>query len=259
MRTLRLFVSLGLAASTSAFAVDVGLPLSLPEVTDLNIWGDGALIIKPFPGMAPLPLGGVGAEASLDGGYLLRGVEPTEEEARQCRDLEKAYSRASGNARGRAKNAYEGACARFVGDLRFEVALGYGQYFDLPTVPGVTLRGAVRELPSVSFYVTHHLDGPLGNWGLFGALRTGFLTLADARAYVGGDAVDLAGSTFEAGAGIGLVWSHLFVEVGYRARYFPSLSQSGNNLAEVPRFLRMNGVFVQAGIQVSVGAGATVK
>ncbi|MDP2957079.1 MAG: hypothetical protein Q8N53_11715 [Longimicrobiales bacterium] len=139
----------------------------------------------------------------------------------------------------------------------FEVGIGYGQLtgFGLEA-PELDMRGAVRDLPSVSLYASYE---PLG--GYLG-VRSGFAKLQglqiiddQGRAY-GGEA-----ESFMAGVAIGefvqILNLSLFVEGAYTWRDFPSVRWTGPSPlpAGVPRSLGLSGWTLGAGLQFGVGGG----
>jgi hypothetical protein len=137
----------------------------------------------------------------------------------------------------------------------FEVGIGYGQLtgFRL-AAPELDLRGAVRDLPSLSLYATY-----IPFHGYFG-VRSGFMRFqglqlydADGRAFAG------EAESFLAGVALGRFFElanlAVFLEGSYTWRDFPSVRWTGPGPlpAGTPRGLGLNGWAVGAGIQFAVG------
>jgi hypothetical protein len=135
----------------------------------------------------------------------------------------------------------------------FELGVGYGQTTGFESaVSDLELKGAVRDLPTVSLYASYV---PLGTYF---ALRSGFMRFhalqvidAQGRSFAG-DA-----DAFMAGAGLGQVIRMLnlyfFVEAGYNVRMFPSVQWAGSPPPEAPREITASNWSVGAGIQFSLG------
>jgi hypothetical protein len=138
----------------------------------------------------------------------------------------------------------------------FEIGLGYSQLsgFDAST-PGLTLKGSVRDLPSMSLYATYE---PLG--GYFG-LRSGFMRFqglqvidAEGVAYEGDAESFLAG--FALGQAFEVHRLFVFAEGAYTFRFFPSVSWGGGvPPAGTPREISLSGWSVGVGVQFGVGGG----
>jgi hypothetical protein len=137
----------------------------------------------------------------------------------------------------------------------FELGLGYGQLTGFRLAdPEYDMRGAVRDLPSVSLYAVYD---PIGAY--FG-VRSGFMRFqglqvfdSEGRVYAG------EAESFMAGVALGgfleILSLSLFAEAAYSWREFPSIrwTASGPLPAGVPRHMALNGWSVGGGIQFSVG------
>lgn len=153
----------------------------------------------------------------------------------------------------------------------FELAIGYAQSSGFRSSrDSVDLKGAVRELPMVTVYATHHWIGHPGAPKPYVGLRSGLLQLHDARAYIKRPAPDTttakvysaAASTFQAGVVGGFVATipglqgGIFAEGAYTWRIFPSiewsLGEGGTLPVSLPRKLRMNGPSMSFGFQIPV-------
>lgn len=137
----------------------------------------------------------------------------------------------------------------------FEVGVGYGQLTGLESrTPGLDLKGAVRDLPTLSLYATYE---PLAAY--FG-VRSGFMKLQglqvfdDEGSVWSGDA-----ESFLAGATVGRFFEilsiTLFFEGAYTWRDFPSVRWSGPSPlpSGLPRSLEVSGWTVGTGLQFGVG------
>lgn len=135
-----------------------------------------------------------------------------------------------------------------------ELGLGYGQMSGFESnVPGLDLKGSVRDLPSVSLYASYD---PTSTY--FG-VRSGFMKLQSLQVY------DDAGRTwsgeadsFMTGVAVGqsveLLNVTLFAEAGYAWRPFPSIRWTGGTLpSNIPRELSLHGWTAGVGIQFSLG------
>lgn len=132
----------------------------------------------------------------------------------------------------------------------FELGLGYGQQTGFRAASrDVDLRGAVRELPSVSFYASYE---PTGSY--FG-LRSGFMSLHALQFYdTEGGVYPGEADGFLAAALMGhaveIIGFNLFLEGGYSLRNFSSVVWSADTLPpDIPRSLNLSGWFVSGGIQ----------
>lgn len=136
-----------------------------------------------------------------------------------------------------------------------EVGIGYGQLtgFGLEDTE-VDLRGAVRDLPSLSLYAVYE------PWDGYFGIRSGFMKTqglqvfdADGRAFTGEAEGFLAGLAL--GHFVDILDLSLFVEGAYTWRDFPSVRWSGAGPLPrgAPRSMRLHGWSVGAGIQFGVG------
>ncbi len=139
----------------------------------------------------------------------------------------------------------------------FEVGVGYGQLtgFGLEA-PELDMRGAARDLPSLSLYATYEpLGGYLGVRSGFAKLQ-GLQIIDEEGRTFGGEA-----ESFMAGVAVGefvqILNLSLFVEGAYTWRDFPSVRWSGPSPlpAAVPRSLGLSGWTLGAGLQFGVGGG----
>ena len=140
----------------------------------------------------------------------------------------------------------------------FDLGIGYGQMDGLVADGAFDLRGSVRELPSISAYVSASLNDRIG---IYGGVRTGVITLTDAQLYVPDGTTSsvytLSSTSFEFGAPIGvdvkLVGDlHLTAEVEYMRRIFNSLTTdppTGFPTA-FPRTLNLSGWSWSLGLQL---------
>jgi hypothetical protein len=137
----------------------------------------------------------------------------------------------------------------------FELGVGYGQVTGFSSaVPGIEIRGAVRELPTVSLYANYD---PLGTYI---ALRSGFIRFQGLQAW-DSEGRSFAGEaeSFLAGAALGQAVTRggitVFGEAGYALRPFPSIRWSGGQVPPaIPRGLDLHGWTVGAGIQFALGS-----
>jgi hypothetical protein len=136
----------------------------------------------------------------------------------------------------------------------FELGLGYGQTTGFGTdVPGLDLRGAVRDLPTVTLYASH------ARTGAYVGLRSGFMRLQSLQLYdTEGRSYSGEAESFMAGAAVGqavdLLGITLFVEAGYAYRPFPSIRWTGGTLPPgAPRSLDLDSWTLGAGIQFGLG------
>jgi hypothetical protein len=136
----------------------------------------------------------------------------------------------------------------------FELGLGYGQTTGFGTsVPGLDLRGAVRDLPTVTLYASYEATST------YLGLRSGFMRLqslqlydADARSFSGEAESFMAGVALGQSMDIGGIT--LFIEAGYAIRPFPSIRWTGGALpAGAPRSLNLDSWTLGAGIQFGLG------
>lgn len=137
----------------------------------------------------------------------------------------------------------------------FEMGIGYGQMvgFDLRE-PALIMRGAVRDLPAASVYLSHEMTG------VYGGVRTGFMRtqgLQVVQKSSGASADGIAESFFGGGlAGYAVEFGgvNVFLEMAYSLRHFPSLQWTGDAgvRAVVPRDLRLSGWSITTGIQIGL-------
>ena len=137
----------------------------------------------------------------------------------------------------------------------FELGVGYGQLSGFESsVPGLELKGSVRDLPTVSLYASYE---PTGTY--FG-LRSGFMKFQGLQVFdAAGESFQGSAEGFMAGAALGqaieMLSFNLFVEGGYAIRPFPSIEWSGGTIpAGTPRDMSLHGWNVAAGIQFSLGS-----
>lgn len=133
-----------------------------------------------------------------------------------------------------------------------ETGIGYGQLqgFEMED-PTLELRGAIRDLPAVSFYASYE---PLGSYL---GLRTGFMKTQALQVVPEGGEGSFSGraEAFLFGAILGHAYAvetlNFFVEGGYTLRYFPSVEWRGGGPlpAGVPRDLNVSGWSVSVGVQ----------
>jgi hypothetical protein len=140
----------------------------------------------------------------------------------------------------------------------FDLGIGYGQMDGLVADGAFDLRGSVRELPSISAYVSASLNDRIG---VYGGVRTGVITLTDAQLYVPDGTTSsvytLSSTSFEFGAPIGvdvkLVGDlHLTGEVEYMRRIFNSLTTDPSTgfPTAFPRTLNLSGWSWSLGLQL---------
>jgi hypothetical protein len=139
--------------------------------------------------------------------------------------------------------------------VRFELGLGYGQISGVQQQTGpYTIRGTVRELPSVSLYTT------FTHSGLYLGLRSGVIQATGLQIYDEAGVTKRAAPTaFQIGASLG--WSPAFlgafpfVEGGWMQRRFNSLDWNGDTVAVgIPRDINLSGWQVLAGVQIPLRA-----
>jgi hypothetical protein len=149
-----------------------------------------------------------------------------------------------------------------------EFAIGYSQFssfeFRGAARDSLELRGAVRELPSLSIYATWQGVSVLGGASPYWGARSGLAQLQNVRVYtVPGDSVYTAsGSTFQAGVITGLVWglgtrADVFLEASYVWREFSGVEwggpAAGKQLRPVfPREFDASAAQLALGIQINV-------
>lgn len=140
----------------------------------------------------------------------------------------------------------------------FDLGIGYGQMDGLGADETFDLHGSVRELPSISAYVTARLSDRIG---IYGGVRTGVITLEDAQMYNAEGATTsvytLSSTSFEFGTPLGLDLKvagdlHLTAEVEYMRRIFNSLSTDPPTgfPSLFPRTLNLSGLSWSLGVQL---------
>lgn len=140
----------------------------------------------------------------------------------------------------------------------FDLGIGYGQMDGLVADGDFDLHGSVRELPSISAYVTASLHDRIG---IYGGVRTGVITLADAQLYVPDGTTSsvytLSSTSFEFGAPLGLDLRvagalHVTAEVEYMRRIFNSLTTDPSTgfPSGFPRTLNLSGLGWSLGLQL---------
>lgn len=140
----------------------------------------------------------------------------------------------------------------------FDLGIGYGQMDGLVADGEFDLHGSVRELPSISAYVTASLHD---HFGIYGGVRTGVITLTDAQLYVPDGTTSsvytLSSTSFEFGAPLGLDLRlagdlHITAEVEYMRRIFNSLTTDPPNgfPTSFPRTLNLSGLSWSLGLQL---------
>ena len=142
----------------------------------------------------------------------------------------------------------------------FDLGVGYGQMDGLGSDGPFDLHGSVRELPSISAYVTARLSD---RTAIYGGVRTGVITLEDAQMYVAEGATTsvytLSSTSFEFGAPIGVDLRiagdlHVTVEAEYMRRIFSSLSTDPPSgfPSIFPRTLDLSGWSWSLGVQLPI-------
>jgi hypothetical protein len=150
-------------------------------------------------------------------------------------------------------------------DFRWNLELGLG-YSELrgfvSTVDSVDIRGAVRELPAVSLYITYNSDVPVS---FYGGLRTGLAQLQSFRAFVqkagaSDESYSASANTFQLGLVGGVIADvgplTLFAEPAYTYRRFPGLEWSNINGSvddRLARSLDMSSFTISFGGQFELG------
>ena len=143
----------------------------------------------------------------------------------------------------------------------FDLGVGYGQIDGLASAGPYELHGSVRELPSISAYVTVGLTDRIG---IYAGVRTGIITLQDAQVYLADDEATtslftLSSTSFEFGAPLGIDLQiagdlHVTAEAAYMRRIFNSLSYDPPTgfPSNFPRALDLSGMSWSVGIQVPI-------
>lgn len=136
-----------------------------------------------------------------------------------------------------------------------EVGIGYGQLTGFGSDdPRLDLRGAVRDLPSLSLYAVYE------PWDGYFGIRSGFMKTQGLQVFdAEGTAFTGEAEGFLAGLALGrfvqVLDLSLFVEGAYTWRDFPSVRWSGAGPVprNAPRSMGLHGWSVGAGIQFGVG------
>ncbi len=143
----------------------------------------------------------------------------------------------------------------------YEVGVAYSQLTGFRARDAkIDLRGSIRELPALSFYITWHPERRLSEY--FG-MHVGLVQLQGLNMYdSSGTLYSAGGSTWEVGGSAGLSWNvsnsvSVFAEPSYTWRRFAVLDWSAglNGKAlppRLPRSLRFTGATVSGGLQISV-------
>lgn len=138
-----------------------------------------------------------------------------------------------------------------------ELSVGYDQLYQHAHLGSFALSGEVRDLPSLSVYVSFPSD-------LYVGLATGVVSLANATIDDGMSRYAVSGDTFDVAGKIGYAVSlqpgkelpdrrvSAFVEAGYHARYFGGITYGFNAPADLPQRLYLGGFVVALGIQISI-------
>lgn len=135
----------------------------------------------------------------------------------------------------------------------FEMGLGYGQLTGFEArAPSIQMKGAVRDLPSVSLYANYE---PLGSY--FG-LRSGLMELTGLQVVTEeGASFRGTGKSFLAGALVGhaleVAGFNLFFEASYMLRDFPSVEWGGTPPLGTPFEMDLSGWSFGTGVQFGVG------
>lgn len=144
-----------------------------------------------------------------------------------------------------------------------EMALGYGQVANLTSgQPSYELRGAVRELPAFTVYVSFDGYRCCFKATPYLGLRSGLIDIQNLQAV---DSVLTAKTTayaaspkaFQLGGILGLAWGTplipLRLEAGYFVRDFASVQWSGSNVpSKLPRELSFSGWSLSIGTQFNL-------
>lgn len=150
-----------------------------------------------------------------------------------------------------------------------EIALGYSELGGFRSaVPGLDLRGTVRELPSLALYVSYL---PQGVVSVYLGGRAGLAQLQGFRAYLGSDpepdsSFTAGATTFQAGLALGgyvdVKAVTIFLEPSYTYRNFESVEWSNiNGLVPdvLPRSLDFSTWAIAFGAQFPLGTKARGK
>jgi hypothetical protein len=133
--------------------------------------------------------------------------------------------------------------------VHFELAVGYDQLFLRAKLDDqYTLRGAIRDLPSVSIYATMPC-------GLYAGLGTGLVALDNVTAYSGSTReFSISGDTFDLATHVGYATAlGAFVELAYHTRFIAGASYgTGAPATGLPPSLYIGGVTLSLGWQISL-------
>ena len=140
----------------------------------------------------------------------------------------------------------------------FDLGVGYVQMDGLGADGPFDLHALVRELPSISAYVTARLSDRAG---VYGGVRTGVITLEDAQMYVAEGSTTsvytLSSTSFEFGTPLGVDLKvagdlHITAEAEYMRRIFNSLSTDPPSgfPSIFPRTLNLSGWSWSLGVQL---------
>jgi hypothetical protein len=136
----------------------------------------------------------------------------------------------------------------------FELGVGYGQTTGYRARgEGLELRGAVRDLPSVSLYASYVPTGT------YLGLRSGYMRFHGLQVIdAGGNVFTGDADSFRAGAAVGqvlqLLSMNFFAEAAWSHRHFPSVRWSDSPLpAAAPRDITASDWSLGAGVQFAIG------
>jgi hypothetical protein len=145
-----------------------------------------------------------------------------------------------------------------------EMAIGYAQLFQHAKFSdGFSWKGEVRDLPSLSVYISFKND-------LYVGIGTGIVSLANTTIDNGASRFAVTGDTFDAAAIVGytiplqsadsLADQHVkgFIETAYHARYFGGVNYGAGAPADLPGRVYLGGFTVLAGVQIAIGTKAAV-
>lgn len=135
-----------------------------------------------------------------------------------------------------------------------ELGLGYGQMSGFRSnVPGLEMKGSVRDLPTVSLYASYVRTGT------YVGVRSGFMRLQSLQVFDDrGNTWSGEADSFSTGVAIGesrdVLNLSFFGEAGYSWRPFPSIRWAGGPLpANIPRELSLHGWTIGVGVQFPLG------
>ncbi|HSJ15984.1 MAG TPA: hypothetical protein VK939_16370 [Longimicrobiales bacterium] len=237
-------------------AAQLGLVESLfRNVTDISFYGSR---VGMMPRSETLRAGehgvyGFGVELLFEVGSVSRALPREPGDTATLRLVDVQVQRSGGRADTTYNYQPVAARARTEQLWSFELGVGYGQLtgFELRD-SDAEIRGAVRELPAISFYASHEATGA------YAGIRTGLLqTHALQVIEADGTVTSGNGQSFQLGAALGYAADvggiFPFVELGWMLRHFPGIDWKTTALPpEVPRELRLSGWQLQAGIQVGL-------